>query len=148
MATTLMELRADKDKLDAEITSITTAIEKKEAEWMKEKKGGKDKDIIDFLRESITALNARWTDLNTQRKELQHAINNQSNQGKFNILSPYRYVTTEHIVIPNLRPAVVECSSKCVLSVELALFEGPSERLLSERVVLRNLSFPKVCLLG
>jgi hypothetical protein len=77
-----MELRADKDKLDNEITAITTAIEKEKAEWMKEKKGGKDKEIIDFHRESIAALRTDKGKLIDSRDKLQHDIATQPSQGK------------------------------------------------------------------
>jgi septal ring factor EnvC (AmiA/AmiB activator) len=141
-----MELRADKDKLDNEITATNTDIKEKEEKLEKERRGEKNQDIINDLKESITALRTKEGKLIDSRDRLQLAIATQPNQGKFThcqhvVMSPDDAST---IRFPN---SYVVSLSKCVLSVELTLFEGLSEPkrtpfdllrkgLLSGRVVL------------
>jgi hypothetical protein len=88
-----MELRADKDKLDAEITAITTAIEKKEDKLEEERRGENNQDIINDINKSIDRLSTDKTNLTAERKELQHDIATQSNQGKLPYMS---YVSLCH----------------------------------------------------
>jgi hypothetical protein len=106
MATTRMELRADKDKLDAEITAITTAINDKEAAHLEAIEALKPERYLVAIEKSLDALRTDKTTLNTQRKELQHDIANQSNQGKLQYC--------QHIVMSLLRRhSQTQTSSLC-----------------------------------
>jgi hypothetical protein len=142
-----MELRADKDKLDNEITAINTDIKEEKAE-LKElygvNKEDRDTDRIVSLEKSIDRLSTKEALLITQQTSLQHDIATQSTQGKFTCCQ-HVDVSLCHYVdrFPNSN---VVSFSKCVLRVELTLFEGLSSQsftfrppplgLLSERVVL------------
>jgi len=148
--------------LNNEIIAIATSINAKEAKMetlYEVKKEDRDTARIDDLKESIDRLSTKEASLMAERKELRHDIATQPNQGKFTYC--------QHAVMPlcrmSLRQLIVVSLSKCVLSVELALFEGlgegsesllvitpfppffavrpPSLGLFSEKVVLRKLSF-------
>jgi hypothetical protein len=101
------------------ITALSYDIkeEKEKLDKLYDASGGTSTDQIKSLETSIIALVA-------ERKELRLTLTTQSTQGKLtycqHILSPYRYVTTS-TSFPN---SDVVSLSKCVLSVELALFEG------------------------
>jgi septal ring factor EnvC (AmiA/AmiB activator) len=142
-----MELRADKDKLDNEITATNTDIKEKEEKLEKlYGTSNPNEKITDLLEKSIAALRTKEGKLIDSRDRLQLAIATQPNQGKFThcqhvVMSPDDAST---IRFPN---SYVVSLSKCVLSVELTLFEGLSEPkrtpfdllrkgLLSGRVVL------------
>ena len=113
--------------LNNEIIAIATSINAKEAKMetlyeVKEEDRGTAR--IDDLKESIDRLSTKEASLMAERKELRHDIATQPNQGKF------KYC--QHAVMPlcrmSLRQLIVVSLSKCVLSVELALFEGLSSQ--------------------
>jgi hypothetical protein len=97
------------------ITALSADIKEKEDALMTERRGGKDGDIINDLKESIAALVAN-------QQALRLALTTQSTQGK-SAYSQHVVISLCHYVdvIPKL---IVVSLSKCVLSVELALFEG------------------------
>jgi hypothetical protein len=142
MSTTLMERRLN--RMDDEIAAIATTIEKEKKELKDERTGGKDQDIINDLKESIARLSTEKGKLIDERMPISAALAAQPTQGKF---TRCQYVVTSlcHDVdrFPN---SYVVSLSKCVLSVELTLFEALSSQiftfrppplgLLSERVVL------------
>jgi hypothetical protein len=99
-------------KLDAEIAATTADIKAKETELMDELRGGKDKDIIEFLRESITALRTKKGKLIDSRDKLQHDIATQPTQGKF-IYCRYVVMSLCHYVdrFPNSLSSL--CQSVC-----------------------------------
>jgi hypothetical protein len=139
-----MELRADKDKLDNEIAAINTDIKAKEAELKEERRGDNNQGIIDDINKSLDRLSTKEGKLIDERRELGLALATQPNQGKFTCCQ-HVDVSLCHYVdrFPN---SYVVSLSKCVLRVELTLFEGLSSQsftfrppplgLLSERVVL------------
>jgi hypothetical protein len=109
-----------------------------------ERRGEKNQDIINDLRESLTALRTKEGKLIDSRDKLQLSLNAPTTQGKFTYC--------QHVVmslchdVDRFPNSYVVSLSKCVLSVELTLFEGLSSQsftfrppplgLLSERVVL------------
>jgi hypothetical protein len=68
--------------LNEDITATAADIKEKETELKAEMRGGKDKDIIEFLKESLIRLDAEKATLHAERKELQHDLATQSSQGK------------------------------------------------------------------
>jgi hypothetical protein len=148
-----MELRADKDKVDNEITAINTDIKNKEEKLEKERRGEKNQDIINDLKESITALRTEKALLIAERKELQHDIATQSNQGKF--------THCQHVVMSRRRPipklicrlfvkVCVECgtdSLRRTFPPKLHLSTS-SARLVVRKGCFMKAIFPEGCLLG
>jgi hypothetical protein len=151
-----MELRADKDKLDNEIAAINTDIKAKEAELKEERRGDNNQGIIDDINKSLDRLSTKEALLITQQTSLQHDIATQPNQGKFTCCQ-HVDVSLCHYVdrFPNSN---VVSFSKCVLSVELTLFEGlstqsftfrpPPQRLVVRKGCFMKAIFPEGCLLG
>jgi hypothetical protein len=130
--------------LNEEITAINTDIKEKEEKLEKERRGDNNQGIIDDINKSLDRLSTDKGKLIDERRELGLALATQSTQGKFThchhvVMSLCHYVDR----FPNSN---VVSFSKCVLSVELTLFEGLSSQsftfrppplgLLSERVVL------------
>jgi hypothetical protein len=68
------------DKLDTEIANVADDIKAEKAELKDEMRGGKDKDIINNIKETLIRLDAKEAALITSRDHLQ--IANQPAQGK------------------------------------------------------------------
>jgi hypothetical protein len=75
------DLNQELIKLETSIKDVGKDIKEKEAGLMNEIRGGKNQDIIGFLKESLAALRAKELALIAQQTNLQHDIASQSIQG-------------------------------------------------------------------
>jgi hypothetical protein len=141
MSTALMETLS---KRDSEIVAIATAINDKEGAYLKAVEDGKTDKYLQALKESLV-------DLRTKEGKLIRSSTVVTNSNSPSPPPPPK--VSSHIVnmslchyVDRFPNSYVVSLSKCVLSVELTLFEGLSSQsftfrppplgLLSERVVL------------
>jgi uncharacterized protein YlxW (UPF0749 family) len=77
--------------LNQEIATATAKIEAKEAKLEDEMRGGKDKDIIDFLNKSLDALRKKETTLLAERKTITDALTQPTQGTSTRARNPHRF---------------------------------------------------------